>query len=82
VLGFSQAIKDHYQGESCWLNTENAMVMPTEIIVNGCKGLTFQTYHGINVLIWDCGDYVIYLSGYNIGQNELILAAETVQKVE
>lgn len=82
VLGFSQAIKDHYQGESCWLNTEKAMAMPTEIIVNGCKGLTFQTYHGINVLIWDCGDYVIYLSGYNIGQNELILAAETVQKVE
>ena len=82
VLGFSQAIKDHYQGESCWLNTENAMVMPTEIIVNGCKGLTFQTYHGINVLIWDCGDYVIYLSGYNIGQDELISTAETVQKVE
>ena len=58
------------------------MAMLTDIFLYGCIVLTFQTYHGINVLIWDCGDYVIYLSGYNIGQDELRSTAETVQKVE
>ncbi|MGN1118711.1 MAG: DUF4367 domain-containing protein, partial [Oscillospiraceae bacterium] len=82
VIGFSQSIKEQYQDESFWLNTENAMVMPMEIMVNNCKGIFFQNYLGDMEIIWDCGDYIIQVGGYSFSKDELILLAETVQKVE
>ena len=82
VIIFSQSIKSHYQDESNLLYTKDAMVMPTEIIVNGCKGIFLQTKYGDMGLIWDCGDYIIELGTYGFSQDELISMAETVHKVE
>lgn len=82
LIAFSQSIKSHYQDESYWLYTENAMVMPTEIIVNGNKYIFFQTKYGDMCLIWDCGDYIIEVGTYGFGKDELISMAETVHKVE
>ena len=81
-ISFSQSIKDGYQDESYWLYTEDAMVMPTEIIVNGNKYIFFQTKYGDMCLIWDCGDYIIEVGTYGFGKDELIPIAETVHKVE
>lgn len=82
VIGFSQSVKDSYQDESYWLYTEDAMVMPTEIVVNNWKGFYMQSKYGDMGLILDCGDYIIELGTYGFSKDELISMAETVHKVE
>ena len=76
---------DQYTKESCQnvlLNTENAVVMPTETEVMGCRGIYFETYYGGKVLIWDNGDYIFELHGNGISQEELFALAESVRKVD
>jgi len=79
-ITFSQATKEF--SESMFLNTEDAIEHPTEIIVNGYQGIYLETYNSIKTLIFDVGNYIIVLDGYGISKNELISIAETVQKVE
>ena len=79
-ISFSQNTKDTYQ--NIFLNTENALVMPTEVTVNGCKGVFYQTFYGEMLLIWDVGDYILDMTGYGISQEELFALAESVRKVD
>ncbi len=80
IIIFSQTTKEF--SEQALLNTENAFVMPIEILINGCKGYYFMTYYGSHYIMWDNGDYIIDMSAYGISKDELIILAETVQKVE
>ena len=68
--------------EQLFLNTEDAIVMPVEIKVHENKGLYFVTHYGAHLILWDNGDYILDISAYGIGKDELILMAESVQKVE
>lgn len=77
---FSQATKEF--SEQAMINTENALITPTEITINGCKGFYFMTYYGSHYVLWDNGDYIVDMSAYGISKDELISLAETVQKVE
>ena len=79
-ISFSQNTKDTYQ--NIFLNTENALVMPTEVTVNGCKGVFYQTFYGEMLLIWDVGDYILDMTGYGISQEELFALAESIRKVD
>lgn len=79
-INFEQCVKDAVQ--NILLNTENALTEPAETEVNGCRGIFFETKNKTIVLIWNVGDYIIYLSASGIGKNELFLLAETVQKAE
>lgn len=79
-ITFSQTTKEF--SEQLFLNTENAIVQPTEIVINGYQGIYFETYNNIHAVIWSTDKYVFYISGYEISKNELISLAEAVQKVE
>ncbi len=79
-INFEQSVKDAIQ--NMLLNTEDANVMPTEVEINGCRSIFFETRYETMVLIWDVGDYIIYLSSYGVGKNDLFSLAKTVQKVE
>lgn len=68
--------------EQLFLNTEDAIVKPIEIKVHENKGLYFVTYYGAHLILWDNGDYILDISAYGIGKDELILIAKSVQKVE
>ena len=69
-------------GEQTFINTENALVMPCEITINGYKGIYFETYYGGKCIIWCNESYIFTVSGANISKNELISIAESVKKVE
>ena len=79
-ITFSQTTKEF--SEQLFLNTENAIVQPTEIVINGYQGIYFETYNNIHAVIWSTDKYVFYISGYEISKNELISLAEAVQKVD
>lgn len=79
-INFEQSVKEAVQ--NLLLNTEDALTPPIEEELNGYRGIFFETKGESMVLIWDVGDYIIYLSAAGIGKNELFLLAETVQKVE
>ena len=79
-INFEQSVKDAIQ--NMLLNTEDAIEMPTEVEINGCRGIFIETRYETMVLIWDVGDYIIYLSSSGIGKNDLFSLAKTVQKVE
>ncbi len=44
------------------LNTENAIKMPTNIVINDWKGMYYQAYDGIYFYYFNCGDYIISYS--------------------
>lgn len=75
-IDYYQWVKSEY---NMHLNTEDAEISQVEIqdreAIYYCDN---QNYHN---LIWDNGEYVIYISS-NIGKNELIDIANSVQKVE
>lgn len=75
-LSFEQHAKLSYDED---INTEDAVLHNIEI--NGSHGIYFLDNHNYDNIIWDNGDYVFLLSS-NIGKNELIEIAESVQKVE
>lgn len=79
-ISFCQMTKE--TAEQIFINTENALVMPMEVMIGDCRGIYFETYYEEKMIIWDCGDYILDISGYGIGQNELFSLAESVQKVE
>lgn len=79
-FSFQQTVKSSYQ--NVLLNTEDSLENPSEILINGCPGIYFETHDGEKCIIWDQGDYILDVSGYEIGKYELIGIAESVQKVE
>ena len=78
IISFMQQTK---HGITHALNTGD-MDPPIEVIVNGCKGIYYETKYGSHVLIWDTGDYLLELGVKGISKNELFSLAKTVQKAE
>lgn len=75
-ISFNQYVKSEFD---IAINTEG--IKTTSIEINGCEAIFYTDNHNYNHLIWDNGDYMIIISS-NIGKDELISIAETVQKVE
>ena len=61
------------------LNTESAEI--STIDISGHDAVYYVDNHQFYHLIWDNGDYIIMI-GSNIGRNELIDIANSVQKAE
>lgn len=80
AFSFQQTVKSSYK--NVFLNTEDALENPSEILIGGYRGIYFETHDGEKCIIWDQGDYILDVSGYRIGKNILIKIAESVQKVE
>lgn len=81
-IGISFEQSTYEVGEQTFINTENALVMPCEITINGYEGIYFETYYGGKCIIWCTENYVFSVTGANISKNELISIAESVKKVE
>ena len=77
---FSQTTKEMYK--KVYINTENAEVMPEEILINGYKGVYFETHNNMHDIIFTTDEYAFEILGYGISKDELISIAETVQKTE
>lgn len=80
VITYSQSTYE--VGEQTFINTENALVMPCEITINGYEGIYFETYYGGKCIIWCTENYVFSVTGANISENDLISIAESIKKVE
>lgn len=80
VITYSQSTYE--AGEQTFINTENALVMPCEITINGYEGIYFETYYGEKAIIWCTENYVFSVTGANISKNKLISIAESVKKAE
>jgi hypothetical protein len=76
VINYYQYTKDYYD---TLVNTEDADIVSIQI--NGNDGIYFIDNHKYNHIIWDNGEYIIYLSS-NIDKNKLIEIADSVQKVD
>lgn len=75
-IDYYQWIKSEYDAH---LNTEDAEISQMEI--QGHEAIYYCDNHNYHNLIWDNGEYVIMVNS-NIGKNELIDIANSVQKVE
>ncbi len=80
TLCFSQYTKDNAQ--NVMLNTENAIMLPTEVLINQNQGIIFITYQNSTAIIWSFDNYLFEIVANGFKQNELISIAETVKKVE
>lgn len=76
VIDYYQYVKPKFD---FGLNTENAEI--TTLDINGREAIYYCDNRNYYNIIWDNGEYVIMLSS-NIGKNELISIANSVQKVE
>ena len=61
------------------VNTENAEMIPYS--VNGKEAIFFLDNLGAYHLIWDDGDYILYLLA-NVDKETFISIAESVKKAE
>ena len=76
IIDFCQYVKSAYD---TMINTENAVIETIEI--NGKEAIIYRDNHNYYNIIWDIGDYIITINS-NIGKDELISIANSVQKVE
>jgi len=76
LINFSQYTKDAYDIN---VNTEGSEI--TTIDINNYEAIYFLDNHNYNHLIFDNGEYIIYISS-NISKNALINIAESVKKIE
>ena len=58
------------QSSNLRINTEKAMIMPTNISVNDWKGMYYQAYDGAYIYFFNCGDYLMSYAG-NLDKNEM-----------
>lgn len=58
------------QASSSRINTENAIIMPTNVSVNDWKGMYYQAYDGAYIYFFNCGDYLMSYAG-NLDKNEM-----------
>lgn len=75
-IDFEQSVKKAFNSR---LNTESADVLT--VVVGGHEAMYYRDNHNYDTVTWDNGDYIFVLSG-NIGKDELIKLAESVQKAE
>ena len=75
-IGFNQYTKKHFD---IGINTED--VQTTTIDLNQHEAIFYTDNHNYNHILWDNGDYIIFISS-NISKDELINIAKSVQKVE
>lgn len=75
-ISFRQTVKSVFYPR---INTEDAVI--STITINGHEAMYYCDNHNYDTIIWDNSDYIFVLSA-NIGKNELIKLAESVQKVE
>ena len=75
-IDFQQYTKEMYDEN---INTEGADI--STININDNEALYFHDNHQYDCLIWDNGDYILVIYS-NIGKDELISIAKSVQKVE
>lgn len=52
------------------LNTENAIIMPTNVAVNDWNGMYYQAYDESYIYFFNCGDYIMSYGG-NLDKNEM-----------
>lgn len=52
------------------LNTENAIIMPTNVAVNDWIGMYYQSYNESYIYFFNCGDYIMSYAG-NLDKNEM-----------
>lgn len=52
------------------LNTENAILAPQQISINGWKGMYFQTQQGVYYFLFNTGEYLISYTG-NLPEEEI-----------
>ena len=76
IVSFEQRVVDGFTG---YYNTEDAAI--EHIDINGHDAMGWLDNNKYYHLIWNNGEYVIEL-GSNIGKDELIEIAKSVQKVE
>lgn len=58
------------------LNTENAMIMPTNISVNGWDGMYYQAYDGSYVYYFNCKDYIMsYITNLPLSEIDNLVKA-------
>lgn len=75
-IDFQQYTKEMYDEN---INTEGADI--STININDNEAMYFHDNHQYDCLIWDNGDYILVIYS-NIGKDELISIAKSVQKVE
>ena len=76
IIDYQQLVKSEFD---MGLNTESAEI--STIDISGHDAVYYVDNHQFYHLIWDNGDYIIMI-GSNIGRNELIDIANSVQKAE
>ena len=76
IINYTQWVKSEYDMH---INTEDAII--ETIIINNYEAIYFIDNHNYHHLIWDNGKYIIDIHS-NIGKNELIVIANSVQKAE
>lgn len=76
TIDFYQYTKNEFK---IAINTEGAQTIQVDI--NGHEAVYYTDNHKYNHLIWDNGDYMLKISS-NIGKDELISIAKSVQKIE
>jgi hypothetical protein len=76
VIDYFQYVKSEYD---MGLNTEDAEI--STITVDDTEAIYYLDNNDYSNIIWDNGEYIIMISS-NIGKNELINIANSVQKVE
>lgn len=75
TIDFCQYVKSAYD---TMINTENTVI--ESIDINGKEAMIYRDNHNY-IIIWDIGDYIITINS-NIGKDELISIAKSVQKAE
>jgi hypothetical protein len=76
VINYDQYVKCEYDMA---INTEDAEI--STVSLDNADAIYYKDNQNYYHLIWDNGEYIIMLSS-NIGENELIDIANSVQKVE
>ena len=79
-LVFEQTTKDVYQ--NVFLNTEDAIVPPVEVEINGYKGLFFESKYEDMVYIMDIDDYMFEIAGGGFTREELAEIVKTIRKTD
>ena len=79
-LVFEQTTKDVYQ--NVFLNTEDAIVPPAEVEINGWKGLFFESKYEDMVYIMDIDDYMFEIAGGGFTREEMADIVKSIRKAE
>lgn len=80
TITFDQITIDCYQ--NVFLNTEDAIIQPKKIDINGRNGIFFETKYENMVYIVEIDNYIFEIIGTGFSENELLKIVKTVKKVK